>query len=302
MTRSRHLLVTGATGQQGGAVTRQALRRGHHVRLLVRDPAAPAARALADLGAELCVGDLDDPDSLRAASRGVEGVFVVLVAAGGAPSERLQGERAFAATREAGVGHIVYTSAASADRDVGVPGFAVKRQLEAALLAGGVPATVVAPVYFMENNLSPFALAGLKEGRVARFLPVDHPLQQVAVDDIGRLVVAVFESGPRFQGRRLEIAGDSLTTRELARLLAARLGRPLEPVQIALQALPRGSPAADNLAAMLAWLGRAGFRADLGLLRAEFPDVPLTSFASWVNAQDWGSLPPPPCCSTADAL
>jgi hypothetical protein len=73
-------------------------------------------------------------------------------------------------------------------------------------------------------------------------------------------------------------------------LLAARLGRPLEPVQIALQALPRGSPAADNLAAMLAWLGRAGFRADLGLLRAEFPDVPLTSFASWVNAQDWERL------------
>lgn len=102
-------------------------------------------------------------------------------------------------------------------------------------------------------------------------------------------------------------AADVARLEQVIRYRAA--GVPLADVQRILDA-PGGAPAAilerrlEALNAEIAALRgqQEGFRADLGLLRAEFPDVPLTSFASWVNAQDWGSLPPPPCCSTADAL
>ena len=56
----RIVLVTGTTGQQGGAVAAALMRGGFKVRALVRDPKKPAAEALARAGAELAVGDLGD--------------------------------------------------------------------------------------------------------------------------------------------------------------------------------------------------------------------------------------------------
>ncbi|MGW5519174.1 NmrA family NAD(P)-binding protein [Nocardia africana] len=58
------VLVTGATGKQGGATARALLSRNVGVRILVRDPAAAEARELAALGAQVTVGDFDAPDTL----------------------------------------------------------------------------------------------------------------------------------------------------------------------------------------------------------------------------------------------
>lgn len=74
---NRTILVTGATGTQGGAVVKQLLARGYHVRALCRDPESPTARALADRGVEVHRGDLDDRASIDAAVAGVHGVFGV---------------------------------------------------------------------------------------------------------------------------------------------------------------------------------------------------------------------------------
>jgi nucleoside-diphosphate-sugar epimerase len=60
----RLILVSGATGQQGGAVARSLLGRGIGVRALTRDPAKPEARELAELGAEVASGDLEDRSSM----------------------------------------------------------------------------------------------------------------------------------------------------------------------------------------------------------------------------------------------
>ncbi|MEC3996559.1 NmrA family NAD(P)-binding protein [Actinacidiphila sp. DG2A-62] len=64
------VLVTGATGNQGGAVARALLAEGRPVRALVRDPSSAAARALATAGATLVRGDLDDSASLKEAVTG----------------------------------------------------------------------------------------------------------------------------------------------------------------------------------------------------------------------------------------
>ena len=65
MSTKRSVLVAGATGQQGGAVARQLLSRGHKVRALTRKPQGEAAKALASSGAEVVPGDLDDVGSLQ---------------------------------------------------------------------------------------------------------------------------------------------------------------------------------------------------------------------------------------------
>jgi uncharacterized protein YbjT (DUF2867 family) len=65
--RGKTIVVTGATGNQGGATARHLLADGWHVRALVRDDTAPAATALAAAGAELVRGDLDDPASVATA-------------------------------------------------------------------------------------------------------------------------------------------------------------------------------------------------------------------------------------------
>src|SRR4051812_5107019 len=73
--RSRTVLVFGATGQQGGAVASALLSDGWSVRALVRNPSAEKAKELASFGASLVAGDLADPSSVRAAMKGVHGVF-----------------------------------------------------------------------------------------------------------------------------------------------------------------------------------------------------------------------------------
>src|SRR5512145_1378893 len=71
------ILVTGATGKQGGATARALLGRGHRVRALTRHPDGEKARALAALGVEIVKGDFDDPASLRRPLDGVWGMFSV---------------------------------------------------------------------------------------------------------------------------------------------------------------------------------------------------------------------------------
>ena len=71
------VLVTGATGRQGGAVIRHLLPAGWKLRALTRNADGAAARALAAKGVEVVQGDLEDPDSLARAVRGVQGVYGV---------------------------------------------------------------------------------------------------------------------------------------------------------------------------------------------------------------------------------
>src|SRR4051812_34809748 len=115
----RPVLVIGATGHQGGATVRELLARGRTVRSFVRDPDHPAAVALRSAGAHLVRGDLDDPDSVRAALLGVDGVFLVLSPLSGAAitpdglrAEQRRGRTVADLCAEAGIGRLVYSSVA----------------------------------------------------------------------------------------------------------------------------------------------------------------------------------------------
>jgi len=114
----RLILVSGATGQQGGAVARSLLGCGIGVRALTRDPEKPEAKELVDLGAEVASGDLEDRSSIERVLDGVHGVFSVQQSwETGVEGEVRQGVLLADAAKAAGVDHYVYSSVGSAQGD-----------------------------------------------------------------------------------------------------------------------------------------------------------------------------------------
>jgi uncharacterized protein YbjT (DUF2867 family) len=77
MSKSKLVIVTGATGKQGGAVVKALLTQGHQVRALTRNSASPAASRLREQGVEIAVGDFTDHDSLVRATRGADAVYAM---------------------------------------------------------------------------------------------------------------------------------------------------------------------------------------------------------------------------------
>jgi uncharacterized protein YbjT (DUF2867 family) len=287
MPQPRTALVTGATGQQGGAVARALLARGHRVVALTRRPDSPAAAALAAAGARIAAGDLRSPDTLAAALRGSDTLYAMGTPYGPETSveaETREGIALLDAAREAAVGHVIYSSVASADRQTGVPHFDSKAQVERHLIASGLRYTISAPVAFMDNILIPSFVEGLKQGELRMALPAARPLQQVAVADIGAFAAALVERREAVFGRRYDIAGDELTGEEAAAVLSRAIGRDTRYVAFPPAALRAYSA---DLAAMFEWFDRVGYAADRAALQREFPEVRWQSFAAWAGAQDW---------------
>ncbi len=146
--RAGPVLVIGATGNQGGAAARALLARGWPVRAFVRDNAKPAARALDAAGAELVSGDLDDPASLRAAMRGVHGVFVALtmmngakVTTDGVAAEERRGRAVAELAAHARIGQLVYSSINGTDQATGISYIESKARIEARIRTLGLSAT-----------------------------------------------------------------------------------------------------------------------------------------------------------------
>ena len=149
------IAITGATGQQGGAVARKLLAEGWQVRALTRDINKPAALELKSLGAELVAGDMDNRAELGAAFKGAYGVFSVQnfwLPNVGYEGEIKQGKVVADAAKSAGVQHLVYSSVGSAHRGMGQKHFESKWIIEQYTQSLGIPFTILRPAAFMENN------------------------------------------------------------------------------------------------------------------------------------------------------
>lgn len=271
------ILVTGATGQQGGAVARCLLQDGWKVRAFVRDHDKPAAVALAEQGAELAVGDLMDRHSIDAAVRGVYGVYSVQTFRDAGPDgEFKQGANLADAAAEADVEHFVYSSVRGADRDSDLGWVGSKHRLEIYLREKGLPLTVWRPVTFMENYLR--MRDDIMAGRFASPMPADFWAQLIAVDDIGRFVALSFRERDRFLGAATEIAGDEMLVSQVVETFAKAIGRPLVYEQTP---PPPGMPAPAPRD-----LREAPPRsADIPALRALIPD--LLTLEEWIVKTGW---------------
>ena len=279
MSDSRMILVTGATGQQGGSVARRLLDGGFRARGITRNTESDAARELAALGAEMVRAEFTDAESLAAALDGVDAVFAMTTPfEAGVEAETAQGVALVDAAAVAGVDHFVYSSVASADKATGVPHFDSKYRVETHLAASGLRWSVIAPVYFMSNLFFPDVLIGLKNGTYAIPLPDDLPLQQIATEDIGGFAAHVLANPEEFSGRRIDIAGDELSSRESAYVLSDVLGRSVSVFEAPIDGIRSFS---EDLALMYEWFVSTGYVADVSGLRASYPEVAWTRFSEW---------------------
>jgi len=289
MSDSLSVLVTGATGQQGGALARVLLDKGHRVRAFVRKPDSPEAKELERLGAELTEGNFEQPSTIEDAARGVDAVFVVATPfEAGTEAEVRHGIAAVDAAKAAGVGHLVYSSVANADRDTAIPHFDSKREVEEHIERLGVPYTIVAPVYFMENLLAPWTLPELKEGRLPMALSSSRPLQQIALSDIAAFTRVVLENREEFEGRRVDIASDELAGEEAAEVLTRVTGREIEYVELPLEQVRQAM--GEDGARMFEWFDRVGYSADIAALLRDHPEVGWHTFEEWAKEQEWSAL------------
>lgn len=225
------ILVFGATGQQGGAVTRALLNDGWRVRALVRNLHADKALALQSAGVELVQGDLNDPQSIRDAMIGVYGVFSVQPSSGqGAlygvsdEDEVRYGMQIADIALESGVQHLVYSSTdAITDTPTGMGHFDSKARIEKYVRALPVSSTIVRPAAFMEMLLMPGF--GLDQGRFNFFMRPEQTMQLLALEDLGLVVAAVFAEPERFSETTLAVASDNVTGQDIEAVFSEMAGR-----------------------------------------------------------------------------
>src|SRR5689334_12133823 len=285
MAQELTVVVTGSTGKQGSAVARRLLERGHKVRAVTRDPNSSQAKLLANAGAALVAASLEDTAAIMKALEGATSLFAMTVPSGGTHAETRQGISAADAAEAAGA-HLVFTSVGSANRQTGVPHFDSKYEVEEHIAKIGVRATVLAPVYFMENLY--FGREQLAKGIYATPLPPTRQLAQVAVADIGAVAVRLLEDQGRFAGKRFDLAGDELTGNDVVAILSRATGRPFTYFQVPLDAIRERM--GEEGAKMYEWFERVGYKVDQAALRREFPDVAFHDFESWAKVQDWNNL------------
>jgi len=279
------VLVSGATGKQGGTVIRQMLPKGWKLRALTRNPASREAQALAAECVEVVQGDLDDPASLARAVTGVYGVYSVQdFWAVGAKREVQQGKNLAAAAKKANVQHFVYSSVGGAERNTGIPHWESKWEIENTIRALGLPATMIRPVAFMENYYVDQVEIGILKGKLADPIRADKPYQTIASDDIGAFVSLAFERPAEFIGKELEIAGSELTNAEAAQVFGRVLGKPVKFRRIP---MPLVLLWGDEFYRMFRWFNEAGFKADIPALRSRYPEIHLRTLEQWLRSEGW---------------
>ncbi|WP_329361295.1 NmrA/HSCARG family protein [Streptomyces sp. NBC_00669] len=294
---SEIVLVTGATGQQGGATARALLAADVPVRALVRDPGSRPAQAIEALGAELVRADLSDRASLGPAVEGVRAVFSVQMPPMTETSVDFAGELAQAtnlvdAAKAGGVRQFVQSSTSGVGEHTRVAGWAEGRWaamadyfdtkqaiMEAVRGAGFARWTVIKPAFFMEN-LPMLAPKGPRGGLLTVLKP-DTELALVAVRDIGTAAAHALRYPDRFHQVELELAGDLRTMEQIAQTLSAAWGVPVTaPSMTVEEALDAGMPkwgAGHEWNNAVLQPARPAFAQELG--------IPLTTFAEWADEQ-----------------
>lgn len=141
------VLVTGGTGRVGRELVDQLQQRGASVRIFTRDQDSKSLPA----GAEVAVGDLTNPDTVRTALQGVDKLFLLI---GNVADELTQALLTYEVAREAKIQHITYLSVYQAERFPDVPHFIAKHTIETALKDFDVPFTILRPGYFFQNDVA----------------------------------------------------------------------------------------------------------------------------------------------------
>jgi uncharacterized protein YbjT (DUF2867 family) len=280
----RKILVTGATGQQGGSLARLLLQKKHKVYALTRNTQSSAAQDLSNKGANVVRGDLDDSDSLERAVKDVQSIFLMGTPfEDGTEGEIRRGKLMADIAKENKVEHLVYSSVANADKNTGIPHFESKYKIEQHIKSLRIPYTIIGPTFFMENLLGP----GLEQGQLALPLSPSSILQQSALENIAEFSALVLEHRNSFLGKRIDIASDEVTGEQAAKILSNELGYRIRYVHIPLEQVRQAN---EDMARMYEWYERVGTGIDIASLHQKYPEVNWITFKDWAKSQNWNEI------------
>jgi uncharacterized protein YbjT (DUF2867 family) len=291
MSPQPRILVIGGTGAQGGSVARHLLAEGRcQVRCLTRRLDSVAARALADAGAEVVLGDMADRESLDAALAGCEAVFGVTNYFEHFEAEYELGAQLLDAVIDSAAEHLVLSTLPSASKlssgKLSVPHFEHKARLEALVRQKEIVATFVHVAFYYENFLVNCQPHRQEDGSFAFGFPLGHAmLAAVSVEDIGGVIAAILRAPGEFQGKTVQIVGDQRPAAEYADLIGQATGRTVRYQHVAREdfaALPIAGAAA--LADMFElYRSHVGARPeDLAASRRLYPGI--QDFRDWALA------------------
>jgi uncharacterized protein YbjT (DUF2867 family) len=283
---NKTILVTGATGHQGGAAFRH-LHRKFPLRVLARNLESREIQSLSGPDVELMRGDLEDLASLKRAMDGVYGTYSMQTSKDGEAEVR-QGTNVVDAAIAQSIHHLVYSSVAGADQHTGIPHFETKGRIERHIHATGIKHTILRPVFFMENWLN--WKDQILGGRLELPLKPETRLQMVAVDDIGAFVALAFEHPGKWMGRTFEIAGDELSMTQISQDFSRMLGHEVKYVQLPWDEFEKRIDP-DHFK-MFQWFDRAGYHVDIAAVRGELPQ--LHTFERWLQSTWRAQVPAEP--------
>jgi uncharacterized protein YbjT (DUF2867 family) len=295
MMNDKIIAVTGATGQQGGAVARKLLADGWKVRALTRDVDKPAAQELKVIGAEIVPGDMEDRAQLDAAFQGAYGVFSVQnfwLPNVGYEGEIRQGKNVADAAKAVGVQHLVYSSVGAAHRGMGQKHFESKWLIEQHIHSLDIPYTILRPAAFFENfNWERAAILNGTFNAIG--LRPEKERQLIAVEDIAVFVALSFANPEQYLGRTIELAGDALTESQLADTFAKVIGRPVKLTR------PQAGEAwgdPEEMKAMFNFFNGEAYDADIPALRKLHQG--LLTFEQYLRKNGWENAEPVPMPET----
>lgn len=271
MDEARLVVVTGATGRQGGATARHLLADGWRVRALTRNPDAAASGRLAAAGAEVVRADMADLGALRAAFLGAHGVFSVQnPMISGLDAEVEQGCNVGEAAAEAGVRHLVYASAGTGERGTGIGQWESKLIIQSHVESLGLPLTVLRPTAFMElmTDKDLYPAVGMWH-LMPKLMGDGRPVPWLCADDLGAGAARVFADPERFVGTDLKLASEVRTIAECRELWREVFGR--RPRRFPMPVWLFERFAGDDLVKMWRWLRANPADGDLATTRSILP-------------------------------
>ena len=302
------IAVAGATGSQGGGLTRAILADpsgGFAVRALTRDVNSDKAKALAKAGAEVVAANLDDAASVKKAFTGAHAAYCVTFFWEHFSTERekAQAYHMALAAKDAGLKHVIWSSFEDTRKSIPlsddrmptlqgkykVPHFDAKAEANPYFTEAGLPVTILLTSFYWDNLIH-LGMGPKKgpDGRLVFTLPMgDKKLPGIAASDIGACAYGVFKRGDEFIGKTVGVAGEHLTGAQMAAELSKALGQPVTYNAVTPAAYRSfGFPGADDLGNMFQF--KADFESlycgnrPLALSRELNPK--LQTFAGWLAA------------------
>jgi len=287
-------LIVGATGLVGGEICRRLAADRKPVRALVR-PAGDASRIdeLRAAGAELATGDLKDPASIAAACAGATAVLSTASSVlSRQPGDTIDGVdrigqlQLIAAAASAGVKHFVYISFSPMAEDFALQ--RAKREVEQALMASGMPYTILRPTFFMEVWLSPALGFDVAARRARIYGTGENPISWISFPNVAEFAVRSLDT-PAARNATFTLGGpEAIAPLQVVRIFEELGGAPFTVEYVLESVLRAGKTSARRaLDEAFAALSLAYAHGDAIDMRATLEAMPVRlvgvrEYANWL--------------------